>query len=70
MLKMIGCTTTEYTKDKEISCGLAENVTYEINDNQIIVTGAFGLAVIHTMEDENKMITEVLGDKILWERVK
>ncbi len=70
LLKMVGCDEIEFTSSREYSCGMAQEVKYEVDGDKILVTGALGVSVVYHMRGKNQMYMEFMGDKIYWKRTK
>lgn len=70
ILKQIGCGELEFTSSKEYSCGMAEDVKYEIDGDKVLVTGTLGVSIVYHMQGKNQMYCEIFGEKIYWERLK
>lgn len=70
ILKEIGCDEVEFTSSKEYSCGMAEEVKYEIDGDKVLVNGALGISVIYHMQGKNQMYYEMFGERVYWKRIK
>ena len=70
LLASVGCGEVEFTSSKEYSCGMAQDVEYEIDGDKVLVKGALGVSVVYYMQGKNKMYMELLGDRVYWEKIK
>ena len=51
--------TIEFTKDKMIFAGASENVTYEVQDKKVFVTGQDGKGTVYEVVDNNTIALQI-----------
>ena len=55
------CTELRFEKKLEACGGLAEKVSYDVRDGEVIVHGASGLSAVYTVIEKNTISIEVPG---------
>jgi len=61
----------EFTKDKAIASGMFEEVEYDVQDNQVLVTDQMGIGSIYKIIDNNTISVQVpMMGTLIYKRVE